>query len=298
MTNFIEQIKHSVRDGHCVNISFLKTKRIFADATLLFYAEMDRLRRSTNRTDFVTCSCPTNHIVRQALQHVGALRLLGRKEVIAVDHQSVKHWHRASGNSVDGEKIQKVTDFFEGSIAESLRRNPLYDGLIEAMANCSHHAYPEIDGDSEPPDRRWWMFSEELEGELHVAFCDLGVGIPATLSDNRKWEPETITRLLQALNLTATDGHLIRAAFEIRSSRTRKPNRGKGLQDIKQVLNSSGHGILRVLSSRGAYEYNVQSRSEQGIDSFKDFSDKIGGTLISWTIRRGANDGGTESKEH
>ncbi len=122
-----------------------------------------------------------------------------------------------------------------------------------------------------------------------LAFCDLGVGIPATMGHTKKYSLEAITEFIFRLRLLVTDGSLILAAFQLGISQTKEAHRGKGLVQLMQVIGDKANGMLVVLSGCGMYRY-APSRHEKVIS--RNYSDKVPGTMIFWEIPiDGADDG-------
>jgi len=280
---FLEEIRHTVLiEERSVFIDFSKTKKMIADGTLLFYAEIHRLIQVTRPRQLIRCSYPKDKIVEQVLQHVKVFEVLGKRERMVVVHDTVRHWHSQTGTKHQGEKIEAIRKFYEGNITEDQDPSKLYNGISEAMTNC-RHAYPDpeslqlwgVEGDA-----RWWMFSHEFKGVLWVTMYDLGIGIPASLVSGRKWSVEQLKRWLSNLGLGSTDGNLINIAFQQGSSVTNEAYRGKGLPEVQEVLRQHGRGILRVYSGRGYYQYNA----ETGLVQSGDFIQPICGTMISWNI--------------
>lgn len=290
---FLSEIKTAVLiDRRRVYIDFSQTIKMISDGTLLFYAELYRLTQATKPKRMISCSYPKDEIVTQVLQQVGILGLLGKSSTKSIDHETVKHWHTATGTKVNGEEVAPILEFYEGTIALPIVTSALYGGLVEAMSNCRHHAYPEdrkrTVGEVEE-DPRWWMFSQEREGMLSVAFCDLGIGIPTSLAREVKWTWSLIRLILAKMGLTESDGSLVRAAFELGRSQTGEAHRGKGLQNIREVLDYKRKGNLMVQSGRGLYIYQPN-----GLNDVLDFPQSIPGTLITWSIP--INNEGTDEK--
>lgn len=124
------------------------------------------------------------------------------------------------------------------------------------------------------------MFSQEKGGELSIAFCDLGIGIPASLTKGENWEPSLINNILAGLGIAKTDASLIQTAFEIGRSTTEEEHRGKGLQEIREVLARERRGRLTTLSGYGCYEYEAHNGSQKT----RNFDQQVLGTLIFWMI--------------
>jgi hypothetical protein len=292
LLRFLKDIQNAVEyRERQVFIDFSETFKMVADGTLLFHAILHRLTSAIGPRKMIQCSYPKNAIVEQVLMHLGIFKMLGKPNRSAVDHKTVKHWCYATSTTVDGSKAAFLDDY-EGKVTASFKTSNIYRGITEAMANSREHAYPKGDGDelfdlSEDP--RWWMFSQELDGVLSVAFCDLGIGIPQSLRTNAKWEQlikqylGRSVRVYDLKGILSSDAAMIKTALEIGKSQTREDHRGKGLQEIKNVLEKQGQGKMFILSGSGGYFYEPAKSSEKS----RSYADKMPGTLITWIIPLG-----------
>jgi hypothetical protein len=184
---------------------------------------------------------------------------------------------RAKGEQADPQ-VSDYEKFFAGSDSSKL-----YDGLVEAMTNCVQHAYTQKRNDNTglKDDVRWWMFSQVKDGTYSVAFCDLGIGMKASLLESKKWPVAMVLRAVGMLSQFGSDSAYIRAALELGKSKTGQENRGKGLQDIQNVIKSIGKGSIRILSNRGMWFYSPTTNPPE---KYGDYADSILGTLIWWQI--------------
>lgn len=277
LTRFLSKLRGACKEDSQVTVDFTHTKRITAEATLLVYAEIHRI---LNCVDGVVLNgvAPKNNTAAQAMKKVGLLKMLKtslkyRKEA---ENKNVANWNSAYGEDVDGEKSDSIISAYNGVIAESLT-SELYKKITEAMTNVSHHAYIEerYDGLSFLNDKKpWWIFSQELDGYLTVAFCDLGIGIPRSLPIRRPnvWEK------IKSWGESVKDSTVIYEAIRDSKTRTGQSYRGKGLNQIVETVRSFDTGAVRIYSNKGCYV------SEKGIAQKKDYTDSILGTVISWRV--------------
>src|SRR5206468_2553619 len=109
------------------------------------------------------------------------------------------------------------------------------------------------DGISHTEDlRRWWMFSQEKDNQLSVAFCDTGIGIPRSIKTSGDWSPSLVQNALKRLGLgEETDAALIRSSIELHESRTGEQHRGRGLGQILDVVRRASKGQLMIHSNSG-----------------------------------------------
>lgn len=271
---FLGKIRSQINDGcRKLWIDFSETRKFSAGATILLYAELTRLLESIEGLR-IRSTVPRNNKAAQVLQQIGLSRLLRTKNQTECLDGDVVNWRSARGQGALGEKYDEILGFYEGRITESLQTE-LYTGITEAMTNAHQHAYigPRGDGISTDPGYRpWWMFSQEKDGKLSVVFCDLGVGIPASLPHTRP----RLWHLMDRFNMT--QGRQIEGAVRDSRTRTKKQHRGKGLRQIIETISSCKGGKALILSNKGWY--SIQS----GVPATGDFTDSIMGTVIYWQM--------------
>jgi len=206
---------------------------------------------------------------------------MGRTIKLTPQHRDAVNWQAARGVRADLEGIGPVLERFAG---DALSR-PLFIGLQEAVTNVPNHAYlkPRADGTGLAHESGWWMFfrREKSKGELHVAICDLGLGIPATL--DTQMTATIMQQVLVKLRLNRHhDGSLIQSAVESQKSRTDQGWRGRGLGQMRKVIDQIG-GNLYIFSNSGGYRFGKMSEHTP-VEESKPFKDSIFGTLICWTV--------------
>lgn len=285
MVTFLSRMRSIAKKDGRVEIDFRNTRRMYPAGTLLFRAEVDRLAAAFGRKTVRAFKYPADQVVEQVLQHVGIARILGLPSRFPAEMlaENVKHWRFATGVLTEGESVAPLLDRYQGRIATSLSKH-LYAGIVEAMANALAHAYIADRGDgidAKTMGRRWWMFSQELEGQLSVTFCDLGIGIPASLASSKKWAASVIELIIRALGpLAPAVAARIKAAIEVGKTRTRKSYRGRGLNNVLEVVRNATTGGLTILSDCGLYTFD----SKTGTEKLEDFDENIMATILEWTI--------------
>jgi hypothetical protein len=276
LLRFLGKLRETViHRKHAVRIDFSATQKMFADGTLLFYAELSRINRLKGSVE-VRCLPPRNDKVAQVLKQVGIFDLVDYRKKIETTYDDVIHWRSANGHEVIGEKFDEVLGHYDGQIAEVMSKN-LYLGFTEAMTNCHHHAYIGVRPDGlnvahEP--KEWWMFSQEKDGVLTVVFCDLGIGIPGTLPIRK---PSVWQRITTTFG-NKLDAHAIQEAIGESRTRTGLHHRGKGLKQLVDVIAKVDGGQVNIFSNRGRFTL------KSGSESILQFKDDIYGTLIHWQV--------------
>lgn len=189
-----------------------------------------------------------------------------------------------SATEVDMEKALKSLISEVDSIKEFVRSNPNLVGAVsEAITNVRQWAYNDM---SLPiPDTirdRWWFlasYNVELR-RFTIIVYDHGQGIPSTL---RRLPLETLKVLFS--DKLFSDADAIEAAFNVPRSATGEKNRGKGLKEMRNLVDKFPRGSLRVDSGRGSYVYDCGD----GSVAKRLYKHDIGGTLITWEIYESGN---------
>lgn len=253
-------------------LDFRQTKKFVVTGTLLFFARLSHLMGIRNRQITLKCKPPRNSKANQVLEQIGVYKLCGYHFTGKLKDSDVVHWQVARGTVVDAKYYAHTIEKHEGSLAEPLVRG-VFRGMAEAMTNVMHHAYMDTgDGKSPPKNLGWWVFSQDKDGYLSVAMCDLGIGIPKTLP--RKFRA-LFNNLLERFG-APTDAQCIVASVEESKSRTRQRERGKGLGDI--IAAAGGDGTVMIHSNKGCYV------SERGRVSHYNYKNDLEGTLVFWSL--------------
>lgn len=108
--------------------------------------------------------------------------------------------------------------------------------------------------------------------------------IPATLPYSQF--KEFIFGFLKNIGLDGSDGNLIKAAMRIGKTQTGLQNRGLGLDEMKDFIDRSGKGVLRIISGKGDYLYY-----SSGNEEVRNHKNSLEGTLIAWEIYTKNEDG-------
>ncbi|WP_317847477.1 ATP-binding protein [Pseudomonas sp. HTZ2] len=283
---FLKSLRKACLAHKAVRIIFAKTEKVNCCGALLMLAEIDRLSRSLQGKCTLTCGYPKDKTVEKAFQQIGLLSLLGRQHRLEITKEdtTVANWRYASDVSVNQASADSLMKVIRAQVPAGYMK--LVSGVGEAMDNAVHHAYirprgDQLSGIAAADERRWWVFAEVLEGWLHVAFCDLGLGIPVTLPE--KWA-EQIQDILRLTTLSEgkRDRNMIRRALELGRTRTKQTHRGKGLQrNILRAAEDLG-GRLDVYSNMGAVGFDFRSKPPKHKESA--YAESIQGTVIQWSV--------------
>ncbi|SFJ86834.1 hypothetical protein SAMN05518863_103159 [Candidatus Pantoea symbiotica] len=279
--NFILKVKRAVLNKKKrVSINFDNTKQITASAMISFLAEVDTLlSTSTLGKNCITFTHPKSDKVESVLKQIGFYDLLKKNKRETKDYDDVAYWNYASGVNSDTEHASGAMREIEVKISHRAQRK-LIKGFIEAMANCVEHAYHDMP-DAKQEMTKWWAFAGVKENKLVVVICDKGIGIPCSLPLTRA--EGVIEKFKNALQLKRlNDSAMIKIASRMGRTRTQQGNRGKGLKDIRSIIDTMNEGHLTIYSNKGYYRY---FRNNSKLDDYmKEQKTSVCGTIIEWAI--------------
>lgn len=189
-----------------------------------------------------------------------------------------------SGTKEEGEKVARLQSDLKNFGVMFDQKHFIFNGLAEAVSNSIDHGYSRIDENKFPRLKgRWWATScyDPATKSLRFFVYDQGVGIAGTLLNKQEWLPlleNSFGKLLESI-FAKPDNEVISAAFEIGRTRTDQRERGKGLDQMAQVVRLAGDGYMRIISGRG--DVRTDGR---GNYSGHNLQLSVGGTLVEWSI--------------
>ena len=273
-----------------VCIDFNTLERISPAAMLYLTAEFYRCRRIGGFHNSLTGTYPTNPVIANVLDQVGFFELLDVHPPLTdvetaadTDIEYIRYFTSNEAKTVLAKQLRVALTAGAGAVNEHARGR-MFAGLAEAMNNAIQHAYLKgLPNTCPVMTNRWWMAGsvDHKRKEFQIIFYDQGVGIPRTLPHLHG--RTAIGRLLERFSLVRNDGNLIKAAMELRESRTKQAHRGRGLKDVRDFVDVCDDGWLRILSGYGEYTYH-----SGGVENIANHSKSIGGTLIQWKVSQQA----------
>jgi hypothetical protein len=261
---YFETAKQQLKKGFSVNFDISEIKTLTTDTIALQIAKIKNDKFRSNNA--IYGNAPNDQDLKELFLQSGFYSYVQSK----TPRKSVgnKLIHKITENKVEP-KIAK-----EACISGLMHTfgndeifDPLYDILIEVMQNTNNHA-GETRGKYD-----WWLhvYNDPLSQTSKYTFLDLGVGIFESLpvkSFKRK--------IGEALRLSH-NSDLVKPLFngEIKS-RTRKPERGKG---IPQVYQSSQHPAFKRF-------YLVSNNVLVDMKNMKinKLNNNFSGTLFYWEL--------------
>jgi|GEM_PF-1096186 len=285
------------RKNICLRLSFADTKKMYSEGTLYLLAELETLTL-INPAIIFRIIPSQEKIVNQVLEQTGILKLLNQVIKFEDDEfdETVRYWNYASGHNSEIDSADSMLDDFDQILSEDTSKN-VFTSLTEALTNCHHHAYEEKRFPAETKSiKKWWLFSQERAGILTVCVCDLGIGIPRSLTRNTSnvkedWFARLKSFIKENKEKYNKDSAAIKAAIEIGNTRTNLPNRGKGLNQIINKINTmSDHkASIAIHSNYGSYIINRGYVTDLPTTDIIDgiaipYTESLEGTVIVWHI--------------
>lgn len=234
---------------------------------------------------------PDDQNVEIILQIFGFFDLIKVQNRLEISEPSdpIKVIKFLTDNWVNGRLVKNLEENLFGGKEKTDKgaSGKLFSGITEAMANVSNHAYVDSIKSKIPGLRnQWWMTGaiDKKNQLFNAIFFDQGVGIPATVPNN--YPSDQLKEISRRYRTKNADGDLIHAAMALGRTRTGEKHRGKGLTDIRELIDSVGQeSVLKIISGKGQYIYD-----SKGIEhaEFKTNKTSLGGTMIEWQIPLGA----------
>lgn len=289
VVKFIADLRTKVLiQGKRVRIDFSHTKKMVSCGTLLFFAELRRIKSLVQDATMLSCKRPKDQTVIEVLQHLEILDMLGTRSGSKPSRQDVVTWQVACGDQTDAQEIGMILEGLRdvSKLPEAVAKR-LYTSITEALTNVTQHAYIKSrkDGVSQQLDKGWWMFFRETKDRLDIAVCDLGIGISETLPMTQtEFLIDPLFRAAQLIGLRGKDNidaRLIKAALEFKRSRTGQDHRGKGLPQIVSTAEEVDGSRLYIFSNAGCYTIGSDRHPP---DFTRGYKRSILGTLILWSL--------------
>lgn len=211
-----------LRSGRQVNFDLAGVTRMTPDAIALLVAcvEDRQFRHGTN----VAGNEPEDPVLATMFAESGFYSHVNSARTIASTDKNLL-LHRVTENRVENEEAARACRLAVAHLFKDGRRiRPMYEVLIECMANTNNHANPGRRGYYD-----WWLFVYNDPHRLSTTFTflDLGVGIFNSLHRRTFWRAA-----LERLGLRGNLNILPRLLAGEIASRTAKPERGKGIPRI------------------------------------------------------------------
>lgn len=288
VSKFLRAISNAVLNKKIeVELNFKDTEQFYVPATILLYAELDRIITLSDLPKPISIRDPFRRRPREVLKQIGIHNLTGDRSDVIPLRDDVVYWRATKGSTQSGNSygslLEVIAERANKEHAKQLELSGVWRSVNEAIANSIDHAYmkPRFDGFDGLDGTKWWMFSQIKDAVFTLAVCDLGCGYRQTINETI---PEKFVAAISAsLPWANRDAIAIETAMEYGRSGTRQDNRGKGSRDVLSLLQMHGNGELVVLSNTGwvRYVYSDHKEIEKRNGGLKM---DIGGTIVWWKL--------------
>lgn len=181
------------------------------------------------------------------------------------------HFHKAA-TTRDITMAQNINPIVMGSALADLKKigitedfEPLGELLIELLGNATEHGIKN-------KKINWWLFSAKNHNTkcMDFVFVDMGIGIIGSHKDAG----------LPILYYLKKKFHVIKDAMngDLESS-TRKPGRGRGMQDIKRYVENGFLSNFILVTNNVAVEHKDDKFVYYSVPNFV-------GTFFSWSVSK------------
>lgn len=287
--NFFNTIRRTANDIRLsIKVDFKTLQQVSPSCALVLASEMHRfLKIRGNKPNFKVFDFDKwNDDVKILFRDMGMFRLLKINNISPTFYMTpssqltTRYIPFITNTSVYGQDAMKLRQQLARIIQQEVPDHvKLQNGLIEAMTNVAHHAYPPDFQEKSPlKEPSWWMTAsfDSKHNRLNVIFFDHGLGIPKSL-------PQTNAEYVKSLlGLIDNDGEMIRAATQIGRTSTRNKFRGKGLPQIIEYGQFSEGSTVTVRSNKGVYV--LTKKDGHQADKVYNVERSLQGTLIEWQI--------------
>jgi len=263
--DFLNVAGNTFRQRMKIQFDLRNVKNVHSDGIATFVAHL-RDRRYTHNQRFRGVN-PREGAPSKVFVECGFYDYFSAYGIPAKDTPS-KSVHRVTKQRVEP-SIAKA--FCENAISFTFRKTrklrPLYEVLIECMANTKNHASLEDEG-----QYNWWLFQycDKQTKRTHFTFVDLGVGIFESLNI------KAYKRLVQAMS-GRDNTHIMKDIIDGKvQSRTGKKERGKGLPLVYKHAQNPYFDVFYIVSNDVLID--LKTRSSRRLRS--DFH----GTMLYWEL--------------
>lgn len=283
--------KENNKKGNKVHICFRNTVHMTAAAGLWLVSKMEYIASTYSQVTYIVTRPPAtikelnkvkSFVVESVLNRIGFYSAIGLATKTMKDDPIVNCWEVLRGELVESEELGGLLEQITERLGISY--DGLYRPLIEAMSNSVEHAYREdlYKKEAGAISHKWWCFASILEDKLIVLICDLGVGIPKTLKLTQG--EGFLAKIVEILGKPLTsDAEHIKAALQVKRTRTKLGYRGKGGTDLQTIIESYTDSHLRIISNYGNYKY-TNRKTVAKPEVIWDGRESIGGTIVEWSI--------------
>ncbi|WP_347340419.1 ATP-binding protein [Phenylobacterium glaciei] len=252
-------------------------------AAVALVAEMQRAKEF-RRGSIPRGILPKSPHLKTLLHEVGFIDATSRTNFTEVSAVTGPYLRVRSGLAEEARNTAFLDEFlvslFPPEVMNDKVRGRLKGAVTEALLNVVDHAFA-FPSDRPSASHRWWIFGMADGDECSFVVYDAGAGIPATVPLSTAQAVVEAYAALQADERKA-DYRLIKVAVERPMSRTGLAGRGRGLPEMRRLIDRVGDGMLWITSGRGHYVY---ARGTEEVDHGLAMNNPLHGTLVVWRLK-------------
>lgn len=288
--HFLDDIKKHAAHGSRMLIDIKEVSQLKACALLMAYSMIEYAQWVSNDKNIVkTTKCRSSKVCT-AFQAFGFWSLTGESEYkpyheignhLAITTASAPRERESAEKepSENRESLRKVIRYTRQEVIPNNdleRGNRLYAAITESISNVGLHAYigEGYEDFASRYGRKWWIITQRVDDQFFIAVYDCGAGIPETIVRKDFWPK------LKELFLPGNDAEKIKAAVKLGGTRLDQNKHGKGLHEMRQLVEDNSKGALHIFSGEGYYK-SEPSKNEEVI---KELPRGIEGTLVQWNL--------------
>lgn len=192
----------------------------------------------------------------------------------------------AATKAGDESQLRKVVEYAQATVLASGLDDEsdllAYNAITESVSNVWQHAYDEafFENGIDIELAHWWINVERIRDQFYIVVYDRGAGIPYTLQ-KKSWYKIALVDAQGTVHEIPADALSIKLAVEYGSSRFKNDNRGKGLSEAKEFVQSNPMGTMLIYSGFGDFAFY----SESDTTDLRELPTRFPGTLIQWNLR-------------
>ncbi|WP_313128040.1 hypothetical protein [Stutzerimonas nitrititolerans] len=288
--SFIRHIEDAAANGN-VLIDITSVREVKAAALLVLYSTVEIAQVKSKQRKRIQFTFATYQGVVQSFSKFGLWALTDQLRTMPassdVNSLDICTASREATTAGDDSELRRVLEYAQNKVLQGSDNEEAdllaYNAITESVSNVWQHAYDDdfFDGGVEPELAHWWIIVECIDDQFYIAVYDKGAGIPFTLQKKSWYHVAFVNEQGKIEFEIPVDAQRIKMAVEYGRSRFKVDNRGKGLSEAKDFVQSNPDGTLIIYSGFGNYTYH----SEDGKEELRKLPSTFGGTLIQWNLR-------------
>ncbi|VVN22709.1 hypothetical protein PS682_04483 [Pseudomonas fluorescens] len=278
-----------------------KTSRILIDmnnvyevktaALLVLYSTIEVIQLRTGDKDIIKFTCCKDKRVSVSLWQAGFWEMTNQSNLMP-KYRSLKKELEictaslAATKAGDERELRKVVEYAQSTVLEAGLDDEsdllAYNAITESVSNVWQHAYDEVffENGINSELAHWWINVERIEDQFFIVVYDRGAGIPYTLQ-KKSWYKIALVDAQGKIHEVPADALSIKLAVEYGKSRFKNDNRGKGLSEAKEFVQSNPMGTMLIYSGYGDFAFH----SETDTTHLRELPTRFPGTLIQWNLK-------------